>query len=70
MSERMDEIAHDLKTLLTNQELIKKQVEKTNGRVSALEKFENTAKGALTVIVIFILPIFFMLATEWIKNHK
>jgi hypothetical protein len=68
--EKINEMSNDIKTLLDKQALIKTQVEKTNGRVSSLEKFENTAKGAIAIIVIFILPIFFKLANEWISNHK
>jgi len=39
----MAEMRGDLKTLLENQKDIKVQVQKTNGRVSALEKFAWTA---------------------------
>lgn len=40
------------------------QVEKTNGRVSSLEKFRYAAAGGLAVITVVIVPLFIKLVTE------
>jgi len=47
------EMRGDIKTLLANQSEIKVQVQRTNGRVSALEKFAWTIGGALAFFSIF-----------------
>ena len=65
----LSEMANDIKTLLNRQAEIKVQVEKTNGRVNALERFQYMAQGVLAIIVIFILPIFFELAKQWLENR-
>jgi hypothetical protein len=47
------EIVRDIKTLLANQTEIKQQVQKTNGRVSALEKMAWTIGGGVGMFAIF-----------------
>jgi hypothetical protein len=49
----LTEMKSDLKLLLTNQAEIKKQVERTNGRVTLLEKFMYTLCGGATIFVVF-----------------
>jgi len=44
-----DELKSDVKTILVRQVEIKIQVDKTNGRVSVLEKFMWTIFGGATV---------------------
>lgn len=51
------EIRSDVKLLLANQSEIKKQVEKTNGRVNALEIWKAFLAGGLAVILVLIVPI-------------
>jgi len=53
--------------LLTNQASIKEQVVKTNGRVTALEKLEYTAKGVIAVIILLIIPITLKLVYLWME---
>lgn len=53
--------------LLTNQASIKEQVVKTNGRVTALERFEYTAKGVIAVIILLIIPITLKLIYLWME---
>lgn len=68
--QKLNEMANDIKTLLNRQSEIKIQVEKTNGRVTKLEQFKHMTQGVIAIIVIFILPIFFKLANEWIEHKQ
>lgn len=49
----LTEVKSDIKTILVRQAEIKTQVEKTNGRVSQLEKFMWTVLGCATTFGIF-----------------
>lgn len=62
----LHEMRYDIKLLLANQELIRKQVEKTNGRVSALEVWKAFLAGGLAVILILIVPIVIYAVQVWI----
>jgi hypothetical protein len=58
-------IQHDIKTLLSEQYGIKKQVERTNGRVATLEIWKSFMLGGLAVISLMVVPIIIL----WFRNH-
>lgn len=62
------EVRSDVKLLLANQSEIKKQVEKTNGRVNALEIWKAFLAGGLAVIIILIVPIAIFSVQQFIKG--
>ncbi len=62
------EIKTDVKILLANQAEIKKQVERTNGRVSALEVWKAFLAGGLAVILVLIVPIVIYSVQHWIEG--
>ena len=57
-------------SLLSNQAVIKEQVTKTNGRVTALEKFEYTCKGVIAVLIILIIPIVLKVIYLYLEVNK
>jgi len=65
-----DVVVSRLDYLIDNQKKIKDQVEKTNGRVTALEQFMWAAKGVIAIIVIFLLPIIFSAFQTWLNGLK
>jgi uncharacterized membrane protein YukC len=54
LEQKMDEKHEDIMTFLTD---IKAQTTKTNGRVSALERWQFYVKGACAVIILLLVPI-------------
>jgi hypothetical protein len=54
LEQKMDEKHEDIMIFLTD---IKAQTTKTNGRVSALEKWQSYAQGACAVIILLLVPV-------------
>ena len=47
---------------------VETQVARTNGRVNGLENFKNQVIGALIMMNIIILPVAFIIISNWINN--
>jgi hypothetical protein len=60
------ELRSDVKLLLVNQADIKKQVEKTNGRVAALEIWKAFLGGGMAVILVLIVPVVIYIVQQYI----
>ena len=48
---------------------IHKQVKTTNGRVTALESWQNYIKGGMTVLTMLAVPVVLYVIYTWIGGH-
>lgn len=59
LSQSVDSTVRELKEKVTIQ----------NGRVGKLERWQAFIQGGLAILTILVLPVFFMVASTWIKLH-
>lgn len=48
-------------------DMIHDQTKTMNGRVTCLEKWRNTADGAIKVLCVLVIPVLIYVIQEWIK---
>ena len=62
------EVKSDIKLLLFRQTEIKVQVDRTNGRVTALEIWKSFTLGGLAVIMVMIVPVVIYVVESYISS--